>query len=736
MTRVALLWHMHQPFYQDLATGEHILPWVRMHALKDYWGMVAMLRDFPAVRMTFNLVPSLLVQLEAFAGDRALDATLALGLKPAGDLDERDAAFVLANFFHAQRQRMIDPYPRYAELFAKRGDWPPASGDIRSVAERFSEEDLRDLQVWQKLAWFDPLYLDHDARVRGLVAKGRGFSEDDKGLLRQIELEILSRVIPEYRDAADRGQIELSASPFYHPILPLLCDTDVYLRTHPDASKPRQRFAHPDDASEQLVRAAVCHERLFGRRPVGLWPSEGSVSDAMVPLVQRAGYSWMATDELILARTLGISLSRDGRGLLEEPERLYRPYIVSAGGARVACAFRDHVLSDLIGFTYARWPARAAADDFVQRLVESGRRYRDRTGGEEALISVILDGENAWEHFEGGGRPFLRALYERLSNEPELQTVTMADGCAAATDECVGIFPGSWIDANFSIWIGHRDDQQAWSQLAEARAVVARSAAAPDAVAPAFEEVLIAEGSDWYWWYGEDHSSAHDAEFDDLFRRHLRNMYGRLGEPVPDDLFVSNISRATAGSGSSPEAQAFLKPTIDGVETSYLEWLGAARFEVAEESPQGAMHAVARSARCLTRVWVGLDPERLLLRVDGIYPMSELLREGREVSVQFLEPPGVRLSVRWATRFEARLLVCSAPGQPWISRDGGVSAAAKSVLEVAVPFEALGVGAGQRMRFFMVVSDRLERETERSPEGQPIEAWAPGVEFAARTWRA
>jgi alpha-amylase/alpha-mannosidase (GH57 family) len=735
MTRVALVWHMHQPFYQDLVSGKHILPWVRMHALKDYFGMVAMLRDYPKVRMTFNLVPSLLVQLEAFAADRAHDPTLALGLKSAADLDERDIAFVLGNFFHAQRQRMIDPYPRYAQLFAKRGDWP-AAGGTRSIAEPFSVEDLRDLQVWQKLAWFDPLYLENDRRLRGLVAKGRGFSEEDKELLRLIELEILNSVIPEYRDAADRGQIELSASPFYHPILPLLCDTDAHLRTHPDAPRPRRRFVHPEDASEQLVRAAACHERLFGRRPRGLWPSEGSVSDAMVPLVQRAGYSWMATDEMILARTLGTSFARDERGLLEAPERLYRPYIVAVAGTQVACAFRDHVLSDLIGFTYARWPAQAAADDFVERLVESGRRYRNRTGGGEALISVILDGENAWEHFEGGGRPFLRALYERLSTEPGLETVTMAEGCAAAADRCEGIFPGSWIDGNFSIWIGHRDDRQAWSQLADARAAVANSTAPPDAVSLALEEVLIAEGSDWFWWYGDDHSSAHDAEFDDLFRRHLRNVYARLGEPAPDELFISNISTAFVAPGSSPEPLGFLRPAIDGVETSYLEWLGAAHFEAAEESPRGAMHAVAAPARILTGVWVGLDRERLLIRVDAVCAMSELLRQGREVTVQFVEPPGTRLAIKWTNRVEATVSVRAAPGQPWTRRDGAATAAAESVLEVAVPFEVLGLGAGQRIRFFVVVSEGLERGAERCPEGQPIEVRTPGEDFEGRTWRA
>jgi alpha-amylase/alpha-mannosidase (GH57 family) len=472
MTRVAILWHMHQPYYEDLVTREHILPWVRLHALKDYYGMVALLREFPGVRMTFNLVPSLLVQLEAFAEGRARDRFLELTLKPATDLDEGDVDFILENFFHAQRQHMIDAYPRYGELLARRGSVLGTIAERRGAASRFGIDDLRDLQVWHKLAWIDPFYLDGDVRVRRLVAKGRGFSEDDKLILREVELELLNRVIPEYRAAAERGQIEVSASPFYHPILPLLCDTDIYLRTHPDARRPRQPFRRPEDAADQLERAAACHARLFGSRPVGLWPSEGSVSDAMVPLVDAAGFRWMATDEMILGRTLGITFSRDSRGQVQQPERLYTPYLVRAGDATIACAFRDHVLSDLIGFAYSGWAADQAADDFVGRLVEAGRRYAERTGGGDALIPIILDGENAWEHFPGGGRPFLRALYRRLDGHPELRTVTMAEGCITARTELIGIFPGSWIDANFYIWIGHADDQKGWSQLADARAAL------------------------------------------------------------------------------------------------------------------------------------------------------------------------------------------------------------------------------------------------------------------------
>src|SRR5215831_13211342 len=351
MTRVALLWHMHQPYYEDLVTREHFLPWVRLHALKDYYGMAALMREFPGVRATFNLVPSMLAQLEAFAADHARDPYLELGLKPADDLGEADVAFMLKNFFHAQRHRMIYVYPRYRELLEQR--------DRR----RFSVADLRDLQVWQKLAWIDPSYLAGDARVQALVDKQRLFTEDDKQVLRTVELELLNRVIPEYRDGVARGQIEVSTSPFYHPILPLLCDTDIYLRTHPESPMPRRRFVHPEDAAEQLARARSCYERLFGLQPVGLWPSEGSVSDAIIPIAASAGFRWMATDEMILGRTLEIPLTRDGQGHLQQAGRLYRPYAIEAGAATMACVFRDHVLSDLIGFTYSGWDAEAAAND-------------------------------------------------------------------------------------------------------------------------------------------------------------------------------------------------------------------------------------------------------------------------------------------------------------------------------------------------------------------------------------
>jgi len=734
MTRVALLWHMHQPLYQDLATGEHILPWVRLHALKDYWGMVALLREFPNVKITFNLVPSMLVQLEAFAREEARDRHLEIGLKPADRLTEEERGFCVENFFHAHAPRMIAPYPRYAELLAKR----EAAGrglSARGQAAQFTTDDLRDLQVWHKLTWIDPFYFDTDPRIKALVDKGRGYTEQDKATLREVELELLRRVVPEYRAAAERGQVELSTSPFYHPILPLLCDTDIYLRTHPHSRMPREPFRHPEDAIAQLEQAVVYHERLFGRRPDGLWPSEGSVSDAMVPLVTRAGFKWMATDEEILARTAGRGITRDGHGNVEQPEFLYRPYRVGQPGQSVACGFRDHALSDLIGFSYAGWHADAAADDFVRRIAEAGSRYRSRTGGEDATIFIILDGENAWEHYPGQGRPFLRALYGRLGSHPQLRTVTMGEACANAREPLPSIFPGSWINGDFYIWIGHQDDHRAWGQLVDAR----RALETPPpglgdaALTRAREEMLIAEGSDWFWWYGDDHSSDHDLEFDELFRRHVRNVYRALEKPIPEELFVTNIST------QPPDAvihrpTGFIQPVIDGEVTNYFEWVGAGCVDAGTTA--GAMHQVSEQRAGISLVEYGFDLENLYVRVDGARPMSELLGAGLALTVRFLKPVGVRAGVQVSRSGSAAALQIRSGDGQWRPAEGtGLEAVVGRVAEFQIPFAALGVKTLDPVAFFVVLS-KDTAELEHHPRHLPIEFEVPDRRFAARNWTA
>ena len=724
MTNVALLWHMHQPYYEDLATGEHILPWVRLHALKDYYGMVALLREFPDMKLTFNLVPSLLVQLEAFAEERARDRYLELGLKPVPMLTDDEKAVMLAEFFHAQRGRMIEPYPRYAELLHKRD----AHGG-------FTSGDFLDLQVWHKLAWVDPFYLDSDPRVRALIEKQQNFDEADKRILRNVELEILRRVIPEYRHAAERGQVELSTSPFYHPILPLLCDTDIYLRTHPTAALPRPPFRRPEDAAEQLTRARECHTRLFGAPPVGVWPSEGSVSDAVAELSAKSGFKWMATDEAILGRTIGRDFRRDNNGRLEQPEPLYRPYEIRVGSSSIACLFRDHTLSDLIGFVYAGWNAEVAASDFAGRLVDAGRRFSATTGGEEATIAVILDGENAWEHFEGGGRPFLRALYAKLSQHPELRTVKMADAATQSPRPLTSIFPGSWIDGNFYIWIGHADDHRAWRQLREARQMFDRAsvAAVPAERERAFQEILIAEGSDWFWWYGDDHSSEHDLDFDDLFRRHLRNVYQMLGEPVPEELFASNIT-----TGGIPlavvEPLGLTTPVLDGRSTSYFEWLAAGTVET--DAPSGTMTGGEKKEPTVRRLRFGVDLDHLYIRIDFARPADLVLAEDVRISLSFTTPVDRRVMLFLKGQRPHAEVYHQNAALAWVEVAGSSSRmVAGDILEASIPFADLGLRANNPVAFFVSVQ-AAGIELERHPAHRPIESFVPGPEFEKLNWRA
>ena len=724
MTYVAILWHMHQPYYEDLATGEHVLPWVRMHGLKDYFGMAALMREFPQMKLTFNLVPSLLVQLEAFAEERARDWHLELGLKAAAELTDRDRATMLSEFFHAPRGRMIDRYPRYTELLQKRD-----SGGGYTI------QDFLDLQVWHKLAWVDPFYLDNDARVHRLVEKQRGFSEDDKRELRGVELEILRRVIPEYREAAERGQVELSTSPFYHPILPLLCDTDIYLKTHAAAGVPRPPFRHPEDAAEQLKRARQCHQRLFGHEPAGLWPSEGSVSDEAAELAAKAGFRWMATDEAILGRTIGRDFRRDEHGRLEQPDALYRPYAVRVGSHEIGCLFRDHALSDLIGFVYAGWQAEAAAADFVNHLAEAGRRFSEYAGGEEATISVILDGENAWEHFEGGGRPFLRALYGMLDGHPDLRPVTMSEAAARPRRTINGIFPGSWIDGNFFIWIGHGDDLRGWRQLREARQMFGRVSANanPADREQAFKELLIAEGSDWFWWYGDDHSSDHDLEFDELFRRHLRNVYQMLGQPIPEELFATNISTSHVPL-SVIHPVGLLSPVLDGRSSSYFEWLPAGRVETSV--PSGTMTGGERREPEVRALLFGFDLEHLYLRLDLSGPAERKLADGLKCSVSFITPA------------DRRLVIAGHNGGPTVelherAADGNWSlltramprVAATEILEAAVRFADLGLKPNTAFAFFVTIHQGAA-ELERHPSHRPVESFVPEPAFEDLNWKA
>ena len=655
--------------------------------------MAALLREFPGVRVTFNLVPSLLIQIQAFANGCAKDRHLDVGLKPAEHLEPEERSFLVANGFHAPFERMIKPYPRYAELHTR-----------RRSPELFAPDEVRDLQVLHKLAWMDPDYLERDRRLLALVAKQRGYSEEDKEILRAVELELLNAVIPVYREASSTGQVELSTSPFYHPILPLLCNLDVHLERHPDSSLARGVFARPHDAIEQLRRASGFHRELFGDSPAGVWPSEGSLSGDVVEMLSALGVRWTATDEDILARTLERAITA---------EALYRCYEVGTPGRTLRCLFRDHRLSDLIGFTYQSWDANAAAADFIEHVRDAGRRFAAELpkgrSGEVPTVTVILDGENAWEHYENGGRPFLRALYRQLENATDIRTVTMSEAAAAPARRLEAIAAGSWINADFYVWAGHPDDHRAWRQLAAARAALDQHASevTPEDTACALEELLIAEGSDWFWWYGDDRSSDHDREFDELFRRHLRNMYRRLGQAPPDELFVTNIT-TDRRAGGPVRMRHLMTPAIDGVETGILEWSSAVWIP----GGGGTMHRA--TSGLIQDVLVGADRSALFFRMRGGNFAARLASGELEVCLLIDRP--VRRKFRLGQDLAA-----------------GPRLAAAAVVEIAIPLATIGVQAGDCVSLAFLVSDAAGQVLEQFPES-PREIAIPDRHLEARGW--
>jgi alpha-amylase/alpha-mannosidase (GH57 family) len=598
MPRIYLcfLWHMHQPFYKDLRTGEYRLPWTRLHALKDYYGMAHLLDEFPGIHQTFNLVPSMMMQVAEYAEGKAVEPLLQAACKPAEELSEAEQNLLLSMSFYADPARIISRYPRFAELYQA---WQACERNLDRARRIFSTGAWRDLQVLSRVAWFDEEFLAGDPEVLELVRKGRHYSRADQELVERKEREILGRVLPVYAELSRRGQIEISTTPYYHPILPLLCDSDIAAVAHPGVPLPR-RFRYPQDALKQLQMAREYILGVFGAAPAGLWPSEGSVSDEALDLASATGFEWAATDSGVLDRTLG-----RGAGV----EGLYRPYEWRQRDRKLGLIFRDHLLSDLIGFVYSRMDPVEAAQDFLGRIRENCRPI---TGaGRDALVPIILDGENAWEYYERNGRPFLRELYRRITDDPQMSALAVREALARLEPQPLDhIFPGSWINANFDIWIGAEEDNKAWEYLLRARETFDQAGnVPPDRRQLAFEELLIAEGSDWCWWYGPEHHSANRPEFDQLFRDHLANAYRALGVDPPDELSRPILKGAAAEIRQEPTG--LIHPSIDGEVTSYFEWLGAGSYEV--DARSGAMHGKRTVVR---ELFFGTDGANLFVRVD------------------------------------------------------------------------------------------------------------------------
>jgi alpha-amylase/alpha-mannosidase (GH57 family) len=728
---LSIIWHQHQPvYYKDPETGVYQKPWVRLHAAKDYVDMAAILEDYAEIQATFNLTPSLLRQLQDLEAG-ATDLYAVHTMVPAAELTDEQKAFIQERFFDIN-PKIIARFRRYQEIADDRANW-----------ESWDEATWRDLQVLFNLAWTDPDWLAEEP-LAGLVAKERDYAEEDKTVVLDAHADLVAAVIPLHKRLQDEERIEITMTPFFHPILPLLLDSNLASVAVPDIELP-PRYTYGFDAVEQIQMGVDYYTKLFGRPPLGMWPAEGAVSQDIVGMVARAGLLWMASDEEVLARSQDqTAFARNSQEVVQEADTLYRPYIVSSRGDQMYIIFRDKVISDKVGFTYSGVSGTAAARDFVDRILA----IRDQLAAEGAegpnLVSVILDGENAWEHYDNDGKEFLHTMYQLLEEEQArgtIRTITPADYVTQFPEqpELENLWAGSWVSPDYLTWIGEDEENRAWDYLGRVRSAVEKKKHTLDeeTLAEVMDAIYTAEGSDWFWWYGADQNSGDDGSFDLQFRQTLMRVYEAMGDPVPTFLKIPVIPQQA----QPPEAgvSALITPQVDG-QGEDAEWEGAGYY-LEEGGVQANPNQVA------SQLWYGFDQENLYLRLDARRPWAGV---GDETRVGFyLTRPGGGPEIPFSRiggeetllGFGAQALVeVTIPGEgatlyladdqgKYVQSATGLPAAVSgNTLEVAIPYAEFGKpDAGDTFKLRAVISEDEQRDIQVVPGAGPAALVVPDL---------
>jgi alpha-amylase/alpha-mannosidase (GH57 family) len=722
---VAFIWHQHQPLYRSTLSGRYLMPWVRLHGTKDYLDLPMLLERYPRLRQTFNLVPSLILQIEDYASGQAMDPWLEVALKSADALDPLERRFVVERFFDANWDNLIAPYPRYLQLLEER-----QQKGVSWCLSNWGEAEYEDLMAWHNLCWFDPIFQEEDPEVRRWIARDQGFTVEDRRAIYAKQRELLGRIVEKHRALQETGQIEVTTTPYTHPILPLLADSESARVAHPHLHLPRSRYRWGQDMRIHLQKAKQNYLDRFGVAPRGLWPSEQSVSPAVIPEVAKAGFRWLVSDEGVLGWTLNHFFDRDDYGHIQNPDLLYRPYRVETAHGEVAMVFRDRRLSDLVGFEYARRPAEEAARDLIEQLEAISRRLKAQKAAGPHLVTIALDGENCWEHYHLDGKPFLECLYTLLSRHRALRLVTVSDYLDQFRPErelpLAAVHSGSWINADFTTWIGDPVKNRAWELLAQARQVLEGHPRASEAT---WEALWAAEGSDWFWWFGYGHTSAQDALFDQLFREHLQAIYRNLGEAVPAPLLAPLEEHDRPGRIVPKD---IIQPVIDGTGGD-REWERAGLVDLGGE--RGTMH----QATGAQRLFYGMDYVNFYLRLDpgAVKPQTVLLFWYYPGQVNYTSPirlaglpDGSPANYRFRHQLEVNLalgrVVLREAGEfgGWADRPTKTHFAAHQTLELSVPWADLGVGSGAHPHCLVVLA-RDGRYEAHYPKAGPLDVKLP-----------
>ncbi len=712
---IAFYWHMHQPVYQLTPTGDYLMPWVRLHAVKDYLDMVLILEKFPKIKLNFNLVPVLLDSLIDYGENDLHDIHSRLTITDVEDLTADDKEFIINNFFDANFHSMILPSEEYNRLYQKYQLNP--ENDINM----FSNQEYSDLMALFNLAWFDPVYKNIYPELKKLIKKGKGYTTEDRIKIIDIQRDIIRKIILTYKKFSDEGRIEITTSPYYHPILPILLDIKSIKKSSENDLPANLKMEL--DAKMQTEMALDRMENIFGKRPRGIWPSEHCISSKELGLFKELGVDWTISDEGILSNSINFEFVRDFRGYLEDPYHLLKSYKYKDDGVNII--FRDSVIPNLIGFEYPNHPAESAANDLYDRIKVAQSKLLS-SPDENHLITIAMDGENCWENYTADGSTFLSTIYSLIENDPSLETVLISDYLDKDIQKPLNkISSGSWVNRNFKLWIDEPLKNLAWTYLKQVRddfsAYVKQNPLNPN-IEAARRELFICEGSDWFWWYGEPNDSGRDNIFDYIFREHLKNIYLFLGLEVPQYLDTPLLSAITKPS-RYPKGE--FTPVMDGKEKDDENWLNAGCIKI----PDGP---VLKEDKFYDKICFGYDKDNLYLR----FYINEYLKDTPSMSKRvnqmyvYMRNQSRKQSlspIRIIQKTESLLpiskekfhnemqisiydgeinlvrLVKAIPNNLWaVTSSKEIKAVYDKVVDISIPFENLGVEPGEVLEFLFI----------------------------------
>jgi alpha-amylase/alpha-mannosidase (GH57 family) len=715
---IAFVWHMHQPLYIDPGKKNFIMPWVRLHAIKSYNDMLEVIDKKTEANITFNFVPSLLYQIEEYLNGRS-DKFYELSRKPSSHLDYEDRIFILKNFFSCYWPTMVEKYPRYNELLGLRGR-KPSPQKFLEAEKKLTNRDFLDLQVWFNLSWLG-FAAQKNSSIQELLKKGSGFNENEKDFVLNYHLMIMRDLIPRYRKKLEKKEIEISTTPFYHPIMPLLYDTDNSRKSNKFTRAP-DRFSYPQDVSAQLQKGVDYFYKTFGEKPRGLWPSEGSVCPEIIDFFSEAGFSWAATDESILFSSLDHS----------DKDSLFQPYVTEFSNKPFNLIFRHHQLSDRIGFVYKNNNPETAVSDFMGRLIQL-KRHIGHTQN-PPLLAIILDGENPWEYFHDGGETFLQNMYDEIISSNELKLTTISDYLAKYPPKkgLKKLHPASWINNDFGIWIGGAEENKAWNMLKKTREAIDNAQknkkTSSENISRAKESIYIAEGSDWFWWYGEQFHTDFSNEFDYLFRSHLQNVYDILGLPIPFEITQPIKPQKTITTTDEPTS--FINPIIDGFHTHYLEWAGAGSMTFNEKG--GSMFT---GESLIQGIMYGFNLDFFFVRVSSSH---------NEFETNFKDNISFRLVFHCKDRDFFLLFKKNIEKNLWERsifnenkeidfHESGMQSSINEILECSAPFSLFNAVAGTKINFVLeLLQDDIVKK--RLPSSGSISIIVPDEDFEKKIW--